>query len=87
MLPLSDENVPIRSSFPESWWFDDFTMGQAFNFICLLCSFGSEKKPRMVVLLSSLLFSLIIIIIIIIIITQEFVKRLPLWLKALNNTD
>ena len=30
MLPISDEDVPIRSSFPESWWFDDFTLGQVF---------------------------------------------------------
>nr|AVP12644.1 complement C3-like protein 1 [Littorina littorea] len=27
MMPLSDETVPIRSNFPESWWFEDFTLG------------------------------------------------------------
>lgn len=27
MHPIGDENVPVRSSFPESWWFDDFTIG------------------------------------------------------------
>nr|KAG5700006.1 hypothetical protein BaRGS_001825 [Batillaria attramentaria] len=27
MLPVTDDDVPVRSNFPESWWFDDFTLG------------------------------------------------------------
>ncbi|KAL8600817.1 hypothetical protein ACOMHN_056475 [Nucella lapillus] len=27
MRPINDQNIPVRSSFPESWWFDDFTIG------------------------------------------------------------
>lgn len=27
MIPVPDNSIPIRSNFPESWWFDDFTLG------------------------------------------------------------